>query len=150
MNDDEMRTSTFQQYYIVNLTLILHKHKLSQSSSSSHCRRLIVVVSSLSCIVLQGALKNNSRRFEIFPLKNRPWFNQNFPLNSIHDELHTKQHYFTVLPKIPNETTEWPVSMGRIQFKSTKPTAMTVMNLTYKYNCCTKRINSKHSPKFDS
>ena len=42
---------------------------------------------------------------------------------------------------ILNKTTEWPVSMVRIQSESTKPTAMTVMNLTNKYNCCTKRIN---------
>ena len=62
--------------------------------------------------------------------------NQNIPLNLIHDDLHTKQHY-TVPPMILNETTEWPISMARIQFESTKPTAMTVMNLTNKYNCCT-------------
>ena len=68
--------------------------------------------------------------------------NQNIPLNLIHDDLHTKQHY-TVPPMILNQTTEWPVSMARIQSESTKPTAMTVMNLTNKYNCCTKPINQK-------
>ena len=68
------------------------------------------------------------------------WINQNIPLNLIHDDLHTKQHY-TVLPMILNKTTEWPVSMARIQSESTKPTAMTVTNLTNKYNYCTKWIN---------
>ena len=47
--------------------------------------------------------------------------NQNIPLNLIYNNLHTKQQY-TVLPTILNETTEWPVSMVRIQFESTKPT----------------------------
>ena len=46
--------------------------------------------------------------------------NQNIPLNSIHNKLHTKQQY-TVLPMITNKTTEWPVSMARIQLESTKP-----------------------------
>ena len=63
--------------------------------------------------------------------------NQNIHLSLIHDNLHRKQQY-TVPPMITNETTEWPVSMVRIQLELTKPTAMTMMNLTNKYNCCTK------------
>ena len=46
--------------------------------------------------------------------------NQNIPLNLIHNDLHTKQQY-TVPPTTVNKTTEWPVSMVRIQFELTKP-----------------------------
>ena len=40
---------------------------------------------------------------------------------------YTQNNKYTALPIIPNETTELHVSMMRIQFEWTKPTAMTVI-----------------------